>query len=108
MLGNFNGNFDQWLIRAADKSPYEKKKSSIMGTEILSLSDTEKGYKEKEGLPTLSPLKISALFHICTGDGNKISKTSGEDSKEQPQILKGYNFLPRLCCCIEMLKHQSS
>lgn len=43
-----------------------------MGTEILSLSDTEKGYKEKEGLLTLSPLKISALFHVCTGDGNKI------------------------------------
>lgn len=27
MLGNFNGNFDQWLIRATDKPPYEKKSS---------------------------------------------------------------------------------
>jgi len=35
MLGNFNGNFDQWLIRAADKTPYEKKQSSITRVQEL-------------------------------------------------------------------------
>lgn len=34
MLGNFNGNFDHWLIRATDKTPYEKK-SIITGVQEL-------------------------------------------------------------------------
>lgn len=33
MLGNFSGSFDQWFIRAPDKAPYEKKRSSIAGAE---------------------------------------------------------------------------
>lgn len=35
MLGNFNGNFDQWLIGVADKTPCEKKKSSITWVQEL-------------------------------------------------------------------------
>lgn len=34
MLGNFNANFDQWLIRATDKAPYEKRISIAQVQEL--------------------------------------------------------------------------
>ena len=81
--------------------------------QILTLSDTEKGYEEKESLPIQSLLNISALFDVFKyysffiGGGNKISKNSVEDGKKHPQSLKGYYFLPGSCCCIKTLQHWS-
>lgn len=47
MLGNFNGNFDQWLIRATEKTPYEKKKSSI--TQVQELNTDHRHHSAPRG-----------------------------------------------------------